>query len=95
MICRFLEVELVDSANVRSLAELGFKELEVLLFSSIEQLLDAQLEIDVVNIATPNGFHAKHSLKVLEARKHIIMQKHMALNKADAEKVMYKTLSVH
>jgi predicted dehydrogenase len=64
-------------------------------FSSIEELLSSDLEIDVINIATPNGFHAQHALYALQHQKHIVVEKPMALNKADAEQVIYKALQVH
>ncbi|MBU2045884.1 MAG: Gfo/Idh/MocA family oxidoreductase, partial [Bacteroidetes bacterium] len=41
------------------------------------------------------GFHAEHSLKALDQRKHIVVEKPMALNKSDAEKVIFKALHVH
>jgi predicted dehydrogenase len=69
--------------------------LDVPFFSSIEAMLSANLEIDVVNIASPNGLHAEHSLKALEANKHIVCEKPMGLKKADCEAVIYKSLQMH
>lgn len=48
-----------------------------------------------MNIATPNGLHATHALACLEAKKHVVIEKPMALCKADAEKIIYKALDVH
>lgn len=51
-------------------------------------------ETDVVVIATPNGLHAQHALKCLGARKHVLIEKPMALNSADAEAIITKAADV-
>lgn len=95
MIARNPEAELVALVDVKPAATLGAIQTGIPLFGSIEELLAADLEFDVVNICTPNGFHAAHSLKALDQRKHIVVEKPMALNKSDAEKVIFKALHVH
>ncbi|WP_341838414.1 Gfo/Idh/MocA family oxidoreductase [Chitinophaga pollutisoli] len=95
MIKRNPESELVAMVDVKEKSALGIDSFEVPLFSSIEDLLSSDIQIDVVNIATPNGFHAEHALAALDARKHIVVEKPMALTKLDAEKVIYKALHVH
>ncbi len=61
-------------------------------FSSIEALLGANLEIDVINIASPNGFHEAQALQVLRAKKHVVIEKPMSLTKAGCEKIIFKAL---
>lgn len=95
MIRRNEEAELIALADVRNRDDLGLVDLDVPFFNSLEKLLAAKLDIDVINIATPNGFHAEQALMALEARKHVVIEKPMALNKADAEKVIFKALNVH
>lgn len=95
MIRRNEEAELIALADVRNRDDLGLVDLDVPFFNSLEELLAAKLDIDVINIATPNGFHAEQALIALEARKHVVIEKPMALNKADAEKVIFKALNVH
>ncbi len=95
MIRRNEEAELIALADVRNRDDLGLVDLDVPFFKSLEELLAANLDIDVINIATPNGFHAEQALMALEARKHVVIEKPMALNKADAEKVIFKALNVH
>ncbi|WP_026310025.1 Gfo/Idh/MocA family protein [Niabella aurantiaca] len=49
---------------------------------------------DVVIVATPNGLHAAHALKSLSAKKHVLIEKPMALNSADAEAIIVKAADV-
>ncbi|WP_276348710.1 Gfo/Idh/MocA family oxidoreductase [Daejeonella sp. JGW-45] len=95
MIERTPEAELVAIVDVKPLKELGAIPDGIPVLSSLNELLSSGLEVDVVNICTPNGFHAEQSLKVLEARKHLVVEKPMALTKSDAEKVIFKALHVH
>lgn len=97
MISRNEESELVALIDTKALSELGIEKYEVPFFNSIDDFLNSPsaTEVDVINIATPNGFHAEYALKCLEAKKHIVIEKPMALNKQDAEKVIFKALQVH
>jgi predicted dehydrogenase len=63
-------------------------------FKNIKELLNANLSIDVICICTPNGLHAEHALQVLEARKNVVIEKPMALKKADCEAIIFKSLQV-
>lgn len=95
MIRRHPEAQLVAMCDIKPKEEIGLAELEVPFFLSIDDLLAANLGIDVINIATPNGLHAEHSLKALEAKKHIVCEKPMALSKQDCEAIIYKALQMH
>lgn len=94
MIRRDPNSELVAVCDLLKPEAFGLPELKEKYFSSIDELLSSGLEIDVVNICTPNGYHAEYSLKVLEARKHVVVEKPIALYKADVEKVLFKSLEV-
>lgn len=63
-------------------------------FNNIKALLNANLPIDVICICTPNGLHAEHALQVLEARKNVVIEKPMALKRADCEAIIFKSLQV-
>jgi predicted dehydrogenase len=62
-------------------------------YTSFEAMLAAQ-KPDVVSIATPNGYHAQYALEALNAKCHVIIEKPMALNKADCEEIIFKSLQV-
>ncbi len=94
MVKRHPEAELVAMCDIRSKEEVGLADDDVKFFSSIEEMLNSGLEIDVVNVCTPNGLHAKHSLLALEHHKHVVCEKPMALNKADCEAIIFKGLQV-
>ena len=61
-------------------------------FKSIEDFLLAKLDVDVVNIATPNGFHCPYAIKLLDAGYHIVIEKPMGLSRAECEQVIFKSL---
>jgi predicted dehydrogenase len=69
-------------------------------YYSIDDLLKEQGEIDVVSVCTPNGFHAEHSIKSLQAGKHVLCEKPMCITSAaawqmiDTEKFSRKKLFV-
>ncbi len=63
-------------------------------FSSLDDLLKSGVEFDVVNVCTPNGLHAEHCLKALENKKHVVVEKPMALTVAECEKIIFKALQV-
>ncbi|MFT5779284.1 MAG: UDP-N-acetyl-2-amino-2-deoxyglucuronate dehydrogenase [Crocinitomicaceae bacterium] len=94
MINREQESELVALVDVRTKEECGLEDFDVPFFPSIEALLASDLEIDVVNICTPNGLHAEQSLAALEAGKHVVCEKPMGLSKEACEKVIFKSLQM-
>lgn len=95
MISRNNESELVALIDVKDRNAVGIDQYEVPFFKSLEDLFESGIEVDIVNIATPNGFHASQAMLCLENRKHIVIEKPMALSKHDAEKVIFKALHVH
>jgi UDP-N-acetyl-2-amino-2-deoxyglucuronate dehydrogenase len=95
MISRNEESELVALCDSGKKNELGIESFSVPFFNSIEDLLASNVDVDVVTIATPNGLHAEHSLKALEAKHNIVVEKPMGLTKADSEKVIFKALKEH
>jgi UDP-N-acetyl-2-amino-2-deoxyglucuronate dehydrogenase len=52
-------------------------------YTSIEELLQKAPSADVVAVCTPNGLHAVHTIRALEAGFHVICEKPMALTVGD------------
>jgi UDP-N-acetyl-2-amino-2-deoxyglucuronate dehydrogenase len=94
MIRRNPESDLVAVCDVLSKEQLGLGDIEEAYFNHIDDLLSAGLDIDVVNICTPNGYHAEYAIKALLAKKHVVLEKPIALTKVDAEKILFKSLEV-
>ena len=63
-------------------------------FDTIEAFLEAKADCDVVNLATPNGFHCPYAIKCLEAGYHVVIEKPMGLSKAECEAVIFKSLQM-
>jgi predicted dehydrogenase len=94
MISRHPEAALVGFVDVLSRDKLNLPDDHIPLYSTLEELLNQHPEVDVVNVCSPNGLHASHSLLALEHKKHIVCEKPMALSKADCEKIIFKSLQV-
>ncbi len=88
------ESELIALCDMTPREELGLEKYKVPYFTSTEELLDSDLDFDVVNICTPNGYHAQQSLMCLDKKKHVVCEKPMALKKFDCEAMINKALQV-
>lgn len=95
MIRRNPDCELVAVCDVLPKESLGLEPLKENFYDTIEHLLSAHPEVEVVNICTPNGLHAEHALTALHKGKHVVVEKPMALSKADCEKIIYAALHHH
>ena len=94
MIRRNPDSELVAVCDVLPKEQIGLSEITEAYFTNIDDLLAAGLEIDVVNICTPNGFHAEYAKKALKAKMHVVLEKPIALTKVDAEDILFKSLEM-
>ncbi len=52
-------------------------------YNSIDALLANEKDLDVISICSPNGLHAEHSIKCLDAGTHVLCEKPMAINVHD------------
>lgn len=52
------------------------------IYYTIDELAQ-DTKVDIVSICTPNGLHAKHSIKLLKSGKHVLCEKPMAISSFD------------
>src|ERR1700676_3088642 len=64
-----------DPSKAKSLAE----KYSVPWFTSLEEMLAAVPDLEVVSVCTPNGLHAEHSIRALKAGMHVLCEKPMAI----------------
>lgn len=86
------DAELVALCDTADKASLDIDKYQVPFYASVDELLEKHKEFDVLNIATPNGYHADQAIKALDKGLHVVVEKPIALTKADAEKVIYTAL---
>ena len=92
MIGRDSGAELVALCDILPKQQLNIVQYEVPFFTSIDSLLNSTIDIDVINICTPNGYHAAIAIQALETNHHVVIEKPMALNTNDAENVLHTAL---
>ena len=92
MVKREEGAELVALCDIRPQEELGIENYPVPFYSNLTDLLQAGLDLDVINICVPNGLHAQLAIQALETGHHVVIEKPMALTLADAEKFFYTSL---
>jgi UDP-N-acetyl-2-amino-2-deoxyglucuronate dehydrogenase len=85
----------VNGAHLAALCDTNIKQLEqfsidnnVPGYTSIEEMLSEDKSIDLVCICTPSGIHASLAIKAAEAKKHVIIEKPIALTLKDADAII-------
>lgn len=73
----------MDESRARSASE----TYKVPYFSDMHEMM-AKAEIDVITILTPSGMHATHTVELAKYKKHIVVEKPMALTLADADQMI-------
>jgi UDP-N-acetyl-2-amino-2-deoxyglucuronate dehydrogenase len=87
---RLIAVCDIDPARAEQLGS----EYDARSYSSSEGLLDAEKEIDVVAVCTPNGLHPAHTIQALKAGAHVICEKPMAIRVTDCERMIAESVRV-
>jgi predicted dehydrogenase len=78
------EVVAVHDANPIRARDLAVKQGAAKVHDNVSALL-ADPEVDAVYIAVPNKFHAPLTIAALEAGKHVLIEKPLAMNAAEGE----------
>lgn len=94
LVSRHASAELVALIDVRPEleAELALEFPKTRFFSSLAAYLQAGPAADVLTVATPNGCHAPQAVAGLRAGLHVVVEKPLALTKADAETIVHTAL---
>jgi len=87
MVMRQEGAELVAMCDVRS-KEACDVSYEVSFYHDPLKMMQEE-NLDVICVCTPNGLHAEHSLLALRNGKHVVVEKPMALTKADCEEIVF------
>jgi UDP-N-acetyl-2-amino-2-deoxyglucuronate dehydrogenase len=74
----------IDLGKAKLLAE----KFGAIAYQHIDDLLAAEGAVDVVSICSPNGLHAEHSIKALNAGFHVLCEKPMAINVHDCGEML-------
>ena len=83
------QAELIAVCDIdeNALKKMKDKYPDVKLYDNIDSMLDDDKDSQVVNICTPNGLHAQHTIKALKKGKHVVCEKPMALTVKDANRM--------
>ena len=95
MIRQNSQAELVAICDTQPKEKLGLEDVAENFYTSLDEMLQAHPEIEVVNVCSPNGLHAEHCIAAIHAGKHVVCEKPMALSKADCEKIIFTALQNH
>ncbi len=87
--------ELIALSDVAPKESLGIEKYNAPFFNDLTELLASGIEIDVVNICTPNGLHSEQASMVLDKGMHVVVEKPIGLSKAKCEQVIFKALRNH
>ncbi len=74
----------IDKA-IRAKQEFGCEDSKV--YSTYQDMFK-ESQIDVVHICTPNKYHSEIAIEALKSGKHVMCEKPMAINAAEAEKMV-------
>jgi UDP-N-acetyl-2-amino-2-deoxyglucuronate dehydrogenase len=86
------ECELVALCDEQPAAQLGIEKDNVPFFNTVDALLESGPAFDVLSVATPNGLHEAHALKGIQAGRHVVIEKPMALTRTGCEKIIFEAL---
>lgn len=91
MIRRNPDAELVAVCDILPKDQLNLHPIldEPIAFTQRFDTLLQQYDFDVLSICTPNGLHAGMAVEALESGRHVVIEKPMALNTQDAERILF------
>ena len=92
-------ISTISSANLVAVADViepraqkYVAEYHVDAYTDYRRILDRK-DVDIVNVCTPSGMHAKMAIEAMKAGKHVIVEKPMALTLEDADAMIASSKS--
>src|SRR4051812_24402165 len=91
-----MHLKKVDGAQVIAAADINQKGLDKAkadhgvanLYTDYKEMLKKHPEMDAVSVCTPNGLHAENAIAASEAGKHVLVEKPMAMNAREGQKMV-------
>jgi predicted dehydrogenase len=81
---------IVNCGNLTAVCDIEFEKAQKIAekyggnsYQFVDDLLASESDIDVISICSPNGLHAEHSIKALNAGFHVLCEKPMAISVYD------------
>ena len=94
--------QIARTGILKAVADIVFEKAEVLgnlynatPYASIEALLQAEPAVEIICICTPNGLHAIHAIKALEAGKNVLCEKPLSISTSDALEILDTSERLH
>jgi predicted dehydrogenase len=83
-------VEITCAADVNPASLAKAKELQNIgtTYADYKEMLRKETTIDAVSVCTPNGLHAENTMAALEAGKHVLVEKPMAMNAKEGQRML-------
>jgi predicted dehydrogenase len=75
---------LIAVTDVKIREELNLSN-DIPLYENLEDMLMHHANIDVICIATPNGYHSQHAIQALSMGRHVVVEKPMALSTEECD----------
>lgn len=85
------DAQLIALADIRPKEALQLDDINVPFYNNINELLASASGTDAVIIATPNHLHAAQAIQCMEAGKHVVIEKPLALTTSDANAILSKS----
>ena len=83
----FPTIKLTAAADIRKEALKKFhEEFDVAVFDSVEKMCESP-DVDAVYVATPSHLHAEHAIAAVRKKKHVVVEKPMALTLAECKAI--------
>lgn len=83
-------IEETEGAELVSIIDMNLQDENtgVHTYKTLESFLNTDKQTDIVIVATPNGLHREHAIRCLNAGKHVLIEKPMALHTERAKEIL-------